>query len=143
MTTTHKGSSTLTKISKIIGTHKEHARPKKFFKLPPDGLENVLMANLPGKLHFGPGNMLSFLLELLKPRDASAKESTTMAQAESEGMSHKYKCCTILMNTVPNFDVMIERHAMMERRICETPIVKTPLYFSLFFFIFLFIHRGP
>ena len=35
-----------------------------------------------------------------------------MAQAEPEGMSDVYKCCThVLMDTVPNFDVMMERRA--------------------------------
>ena len=40
------------------------------------------MNDLPGKLHFSPGNILSlfFLLELLRAREA------TMAQAEPEGV---------------------------------------------------------
>ena len=57
------------------------------------------------------------------------------------------------MNTVPNFDVMMESHkiAIQYPRghnprsikcLFETPIVKTPLYFPLFFHYFLFIYRG-
>ena len=45
------------------------------------------MDDLPRKLHFNPGNILSFLFfspQLLRPREA------TMAQAESEGMSDEY-----------------------------------------------------
>ena len=45
------------------------------------------MDDLPTKLHFDPGNILTFLflflLQLLRPREA------TMAQAEPEGMSDK------------------------------------------------------
>ena len=47
------------------------------------------MDHLPGKLHFSPGNILSFffLLQLQRPGEA------TIAQAEAEGMSDEYKCC--------------------------------------------------
>ena len=45
------------------------------------------MDGLPEKLHFSPGNILSFfLLERLRPREAP--------QTEPEGMSDEYKCCT-------------------------------------------------
>ena len=103
------------------------------------------MNDLPAKLDFSPGNIMSFfLLQLLRPREA------TMAQAEPEGSLMSISA-VLPMN---NFDVMVERrwnkieiHYPRDHNprsikcLCETPIVKTPLYFSLFFH-FLFIYTG-